>query len=204
MLPQPPVMLITDAAQAVLPLDEIIKQSLIAGCRWVLLRDITADDDALYAQALHIKKICDIYHAKLFISRNASVAKRIGADGLHLSSSQDIFEARSVCGKMILGKSCHSIQDIMEAESNGADYVSFSPIFETLSKPGYGPAQGLKKLKEVCNLTKLPIIALGGIDALQAQTCIDTGAHGIAVMGDIMRSTLPSLSMQRLLEHIKP
>ncbi|MBY0428472.1 MAG: thiamine phosphate synthase, partial [Alphaproteobacteria bacterium] len=163
MLPAPPVMLITDAAQAVLPMDEIITQSLDAGCRWILLRDLNADDDdELLAQATRIKKICAPFDAKYFISRNMNVAKKIGADGIHLSSSQSMLEARQVCEGMVLGQSCHSLTDILAAEKNGADYVTLSPIFETVSKPGYGPALGMTTIENARKQTRLPIIALGG------------------------------------------
>ncbi len=200
MLPSPPLMLITDAAQAVLPLDEVIAQSLTAGCRWILLRDLNAADEAFTAQATRIKKQCENYDAKLFISRNVNVAKAINADGIHLSASQSIADARKMCGNILLGQSCHSLQNVLNAEQNGADYVTLSPIFETSSKPGYGPALGLETLEQVCKSTSLPVLALGGIDHQQAQPCIQAGAHGIAVMGSMMRSPTPAQTIFKLLQ----
>ena len=200
MLPKPSLMLITDAAQALLPLDEIIEQSLTAGCRWILLRDLNADDETLTAQATRIKKQCETYDAQLFISRNAHVAKAVNANGIHLSASQSLSEARQICGGMMIGKSCHSIEDVLDAEKNGADYVTLSPIFETSSKPDYGPALGLETIAEAHTRSSLPILALGGIDHSQAQPCMQAGAHGIAVMGSVMRSPAPAQTMQKLLQ----
>lgn len=199
-LPWPPIMLITDAAQANLPLDEIIRQSLNAGCRWILLRDLNADDEALMMQATRLKKLCVQYDAKLSISRNVNVAKQVKADGVHLSATQSIGDARKHCGNILLGKSCHSIQDILNVEKEGTDYVTLSPIFETASKPDYGPALGLAALKEATKQTRLPILALGGIGEEQMQYCIQAGAQGIAVMGSVMRSPSPSQTMSNLLQ----
>ena len=202
MLPTPPVMLITDAAQALLPLDEIIEQSCRAGCRWILLRDLNADDDILAAQAIRIKILCKAFNTKLYISRNMNVAKAIHADGIHLSASQCIDDARHICSDMMIGRSCHSIADVLEAEQNGADYVTLSPIFETTSKPGYGPALGLAALKQTRAQTNLPILALGGIDYNQALPCVQRGASGVAVMGSIMRSSAPQQAMLKLLQSL--
>ena len=202
MLPNPPVMLITDAAQALLPLDDVIAQSLDAGCRWILLRDVNADDDALLAQAMRIKKLCMAFDAKCFISRNVNVAKAIGADGIHLSASQSIEDMHHSCDGMLIGQSCHSLADIIAAEKNGAHYVTLSPIFETSSKAGYGPALGISAIEAAHQQTRLPILALGGIDNQNAKSCLNAGASGIAVMGGIMRAAMPAQAMQRLLQTI--
>lgn len=200
MLPRPPVLLITDAAQAALPLDEVIKQSLDAGCRWMLLRDITADDAALTAQAMRMKKYCDAYDAKLLISRNINVAKSVEAHGVHLSATQDVSQARAAWRAVTISKSCHSLSDALDAEKAGADFITLSPIFLTQSKPGYGPALGLDILKNTSQQIKIPVIALGGIDADHAAACFQAGAGGIAVMGSVMRSHAPMQTMRALLQ----
>lgn len=200
MLPLPPIMLITDATQAVLPLDDIIQQSLQAGCRWILLRDPAADDNTLTKQALEIKKHCAEFDAKLFISRNVNVAKAVEADGLHLSAAQNISDIRDACRGMFISKSCHSIEDAIDAEQQGADLITLSPIFITQSKPGYGPALGLGTLKNTSQQIKIPVIALGGINVDQVSPCFESGAAGIAVMGNIMRSQTPMQTMRALLQ----
>lgn len=200
MLPAPRVMLITDKAQAALPLDDVITQSLLAGCRWVLLRDYDSAYDAFLKQAHRVKKICVAHNAILFISRNVNVAKEIEADGVHLSTSQNVGHTRKLCGSMIIGQSCHSIEDIQRAQAGNADYVTFSPIFDTASKPGY-VGVGLHTLTQICSKTTLPVIALGGIDAENAASCLAAGAAGIAVMGNVMRSKTPQVTMQSILNN---
>lgn len=198
MLPSPRVMLITDKAQAALPLEDVITQSLQAGCRWVLLRDHDSAYDAFLKQAQRIKKICVAHNAKLFVSRNVNVAKEIQADGVHLSTSQNVGHTRKLCGTMLIGQSCHSIEDVARAQAANADYVTFSPVFDTASKPGY-VGMGLKTLEQVCGTTRLPVIALAGIDAQNAVSCLTAGAAGIAVMGNIMRSKTPQATMGAIL-----
>lgn len=192
-------MLITDAIQAARPVDEIVTQTLDAGCKWVLLRDHDADDDEFLYFAEKMKSLCETYNAKCFISRNIVVAAQIEADGLHLSESQNIQFARSVCGDVTIGQSCHSLEAVLNAEKNGADYVSISPIFETISKPGYGPAIGLNLLQSICATSNVPVMALGGITANNAKSCLNAGAFGVAVMGEIMRSQTPFDTMRGLL-----
>lgn len=198
-LPHPAIMLITDITQAVLPLEDIIAGALAGGCKWVVLRDLNASDSQLLKQAIPVKYLCTKHKAKLFIGRNAKIAKAIEADGLHLSSSQIVDEARSICGDMIIGKSCHTVDDVKRAQKSDLDYITLSPIFETTSKPGYGPALGLETLVQQCKETSLPVVALGGIDVGNAAACIKAGAQGVAVMGSIMRSKTPQQSMEALL-----
>jgi thiamine-phosphate pyrophosphorylase len=191
MLPNPPIMLITDAAQAVLPLEHVIDGALKGGCRWVLLRDINASDDALLKQAISIKKICATYNAKLFISRNVNVANAIDADGIHFSSSQTI----SKNNNMIIGQSCHNANEIISAEKNGTNYITLSPVFETFSKPN-ATSLGLEKFKMLVGQTKKPVIALGGMNVERAKQSMGAGANGIAIMGDMMRSENPEACMR--------
>jgi thiamine-phosphate pyrophosphorylase len=88
----------------------------------------------------------------------------------------------------LVGVSCHSILDAQRAELAGADYVTLSPVFETASKPGYGPVLGLKGLEEASRDVSIPLIALAGISTANAADCIQHGAQGVAVMGGVMQA----------------
>jgi thiamine-phosphate pyrophosphorylase len=84
----------------------------------------------------------------------------------------------------------------------GADYVTASPVFVTASKPGYGPPLGLDGLARIVAAARGPVIALGGITEGNAAECLAAGACGIAVMGEVMRSAEPRISVQQLLRVI--
>jgi len=72
--------------------------------------------------------------------------------------------------------------------SAGADYVTVSPVFLTVSKPGYGPALGTDGLARIVARVAGPVIALGGVTAANAASCRAAGAQGVAVMGEVMRA----------------
>ena len=77
--------------------------------------------------------------------------------------------------------------------------MTLSPIFLTVSKPGYGPAIGLDALAAAAQLCDGPVVALGGIDAGNLGACLAAGARGIAVMGEVMRAADPEATVRRLI-----
>jgi len=91
----------------------------------------------------------------------------------------------------LIGVSAHSIDEAMQAVAEGANYLTASPMFETRSKPGYGPALGGEGLGAITASVGVPVLALGGITADNAGDCVRAGAAGVAVMGAVMRSRTP-------------
>jgi thiamine-phosphate pyrophosphorylase len=99
-----------------------------------------------------------------------------------------------------VGRSCHSVAELVEAQRRGAAYATLSPVFATPSKPGYGPALGLEGLAAACAAVPgLPVVALGGVGPGRAAACRSAGAAGVAVMGEVMRSPDPAAVVRRLL-----
>ena len=87
------------------------------------------------------------------------------------------------------GCSVHSLDAAQKREAEGADFVTYSPIYPTASKPGYGPAVGVKCLIEVTEVVKIPVFALGGITPDRVDKCLAAGAFGVAVMSGVMSPT---------------
>jgi thiamine-phosphate pyrophosphorylase len=103
-----------------------------------------------------------------------------------------------------VGLSVHSVDEI-HANAPYVDYFHFGPVFATASKAAYGPPQGLKKLADAVAASaavQRPLIAVGGIDPVNAQAVIDSGAAGIAVIGAVMRASDPRAAAATLLERI--
>lgn len=199
-LPQPPLLLITDSAQARLPLLEIVTAALEAGCRWVSLREKALPASHREALLQRLVTLAVAYDALAMVHGDIAAAAKVGASGIHLSKAAQVAEARTVPGhRRLIGISAHDEAEISAAAAAGADYVTLSPIFPSPSKPGYGPALGLGKLAELASRSPLPVIALGGVAASSASACRAAGAAGIAVMSEIMRSAAPALAMQDLL-----
>ena len=83
------------------------------------------------------------------------------------------------------------------------DYVTLSPIFPSPSKPAYGPALGIEALAATAAQVRIPVLALGGVDATNLRACLDAGAAGAAVMGGIMGADDPAGMAQALIEALQ-
>ncbi len=115
---------------------------------------------------------------KVIIHGDISLAKRAGADGVHLSSLQldEITDAKAM--GLFVVVSTHTIDELKKAEVLGADMATFSPIFET---PGKGAPVGLDMLRSVTSEVTIPVLALGGIlTEEQVSACERSGAIGFA------------------------
>ncbi len=120
--------------------------------------------------------------------------------GVHLPARGSLAAARRVLGAdALIGISAHDPDEVAAAAAAGADYATLSPVFLTSSKPGYGPALGLGALR---GPWKLPVLALGGVDAGNVAACVEAGAAGVAVMGEAMRATSPKDFMTALLARL--
>jgi thiamine-phosphate pyrophosphorylase len=132
----------------------------------------------LTAEAVKITKNTD---TKILVNDRADVALAANANGVHLTSRS--ITAKNVRANFpedfIIGVSAHSLEEILEAKKQKADFAVFSPVFAT---PNKGEPKGLNVLREVCERAKpLPVIALGGIDATNYREVL-TAADGFAAI----------------------
>lgn len=122
--------------------------------------------------------------ARVVVNDRLDIALAVGAAGVHLGrESLPAIEVRRLVAKeFLVGVSCHSVDEAREAESAGAGYVLFGPIFATPSKLRYGPPLGVEKLREAVRQVRIPVLALGGITLERARECGAAGAAGIAAI----------------------
>ena len=114
--------------------------------------------------------------SKLLINTRADVAIACGAHGVHLPSrSPAVREWRRILPHHVIGVSCHTPEDL--AAADGADFVFFSPVFDS---PGKGAPIGIAGLAEAVRLSPVPVLALGGITWENAEECLRAGVAGIA------------------------
>lgn len=180
----PRLLVLSDRRQARGHLVDVVAAAVDAGARAVVLREKDLSDDDRHAL---LAQLAPVVHGAggLLLSAGTHIP---GADGVHQPSDAGPPPA----GVGITGRSCHDAAQVRAAESDGVDYVTVSPVHATASKPGYGPALGVGGLAPLAASTTLPVYALGGIDGPAAVTaCRAAGAHGVAVMGVIMRSNRP-------------
>ncbi len=199
-LPDPPLLVITDRGQARAPLPKIAEAVFRAGGRWLMLRE--KDLDAALRREL-LRELVALgapYGAWVTVNGDLAAAEVAGAAGVHLPTGGDLEAARSALGPgALLGASAHSLEEAIAAAESGADYVTLSPVYESASKPGYGPALGPAGLGTVAGRLAIPVVALGGVAAGNAGACLAAGAAGVAVMGAVMAADDPGAALRDLL-----
>ena len=164
--------------------------ALMGGVRTLQLREKNLTDCELIELGSQLRILTSNYNARLIINSRADIAKKIDADGVHLTEScAHANEIKSAFPGLIVGVSTHSLEGAHIAEAQGADYITFSPIYATPSKANYGPPQGLGLLRQVSQEVNLPVLALGGITLHRVSKCLDQGAFGVALISDIWNSS---------------
>lgn len=135
----------------------------------------------------------------LFVNDRADLAQAL-ALSLHLTEASLPTEAarRLLPRPALIGRSTHSLEGAGRAQREGADFVTFGPVYETPSKRPYGPPLGLDRLREVCSSVALPVFALGGITEERVEACRGAGAYGVAVIGAVWGAADPARALRDL------
>jgi thiamine-phosphate pyrophosphorylase len=194
-----PLIVVTDrvqAARAGHKLVDVVAAAVDGGARTVLLREKDLDAESRRELAEALAAVLAPVGGTLLLSdtlgRHTSFVPAPKTRG-----EPRVFGARTG----VSGKACHSIADLTAARDEGVDYAVFSPVWETPSKPGYGPPLGFDGLRAGCAaVPDLPVYALGGIVPGRVASCRDAGAAGVAVMGGIMWAVDPAKVVRTILE----
>lgn len=169
----PRLVVIADAASAPRPLPEIVASAAEHGARAFVLRarELPLREQAELAAALRavLPEGCMLIHA--------------GGPGpaVHLAAQEPFPQPRPA----LVGRSCHHAADIDRVLQEGCDYAFVSPVYETPSKPGYGPPLGPSGLAALCP-PGLRVYALGGVRPERVAECLRAGAYGVAIMGPVL------------------
>lgn len=167
-----------------------VEEALEAGVRAVRLRDHRLSTRELLSLAKKFRDRTSHYDATFFVSDRLDLFWESGADGIHLpEEGLPIQDVRAHAPSAIIGKSVHSLEGALEAERAGADFITFSPIFETPSKMGILKPRGLSGLQDVCQRVKIPVLGLGGISPANAKHVLNAGASGVAVIRSILNES---------------
>ena len=170
------------------PLADVVSELLDAGVTAIQLREKDLNNTELRQLAQPIAELCRNYKAKLFINTSTRVTREVGAAGVHLPANTESVKTvkTQTDENLYVGCSVHSLDAAHKREAEGADFVTYSPIYRTASKPGYGPVVGVERLAEMVESVKLPVFALGGITPDRVDECLAAGAFGVAVMSGVM------------------
>jgi thiamine-phosphate pyrophosphorylase len=165
-----------------------IEKALKAGVRAVQLREKDLPTRELLDMAYRMRELTARHDAKLFINDRADIAMCVNADGVHLGqSSMPAYAVRKVVGdRMMIGVSTHNLQEALTAEREGADFITFGPVYPTPSKLKYGKPVGIEALKKVSKEISIPVFAIGGIKPDNVKNIINAGAYGAALISGIL------------------
>ena len=165
-----------------------IETALKAGVKFIQLREKHLPTRKLLDMGYWMSELTKEYGAKLFINDRVDIALAVGADGVHLG--QDSIPAhavRKIAGdKLLVGVSTHGIDEAIEAEKDGADFITLGPIYHTPSKLKYGSPIGINILREVKSKVSIPVLAIGGIKLDKVKEVIEAGADGLALISAIL------------------
>jgi len=151
-----------------------------------------------------MKSLTENTSTALIVNDIIEVAKESDADGIHVGQSDEHYKTvRKHLPDKIIGVSTMTLEESLEAQNLGADYLGVGPVFVTQTKPDTPPPTGLKKLKEIVESTHVPIIAIGGINKNNLVSVLETGVHGIAIISAILTANDPEKEIQTIQQIIK-
>jgi thiamine-phosphate pyrophosphorylase len=194
--------LVTDRSVVTGGLEEAVEECLAAGLRAVQLREKDLGARELLAMARTLRESTASRGARLFVNDRADVALAVGADGVHRTgASLPVSSLRTISPLgFLIGASVHSLADASAAETEGADFLFFGPVYDTPSKRRYGPPQGLAALERVAAAVRLPVFAIGGVTPVRVGELRRSGAFGVAAIGAVLASARPGDAIKAFLD----
>lgn len=185
----PRLLVVTDRSQVPTgrTLPQVVAACLEGGARHILLRE---RDLSARQHARMVEEITAPVAARHGILLLAAPAEPAAEQGLHLRARDGRPDRRPA----LLGRSVHNAPEALQAVRDRCDYVTVSPVHPTPSKPGYGPTLGARGLHALVDDVDgiPPVLALGGVRPDHVADLCAAGAHGVAVMGSVMRALDPA------------
>lgn len=188
---------------------DVVGAALDGGAREVLLRekDLAAGERARLAE--EVRSRTAEHGAALWVASDVDLAVAVGADGVHLAADDAWPDPGPGPGPgdeaaIRVGRSCHTAAELAAAWREGADRATYSPVFASRSKPGYGPVLGVTGLAAGCAaVPALDVVALGGVEPGRVRRCIAAGARAVALMGAVMRADDPAGVVRTVIDEVR-
>jgi thiamine-phosphate pyrophosphorylase len=196
--------LITDRKRmAEKPYLKSVEAALKGGARALQLREKDLGTRDLLRLAYEMREITLKFDSRLFINDRVDIAIAVDADGVHLGQkSIPPFAVRRFASRLIIAVSAHNMREAVKAESDGADFITLGPVFETESKPGMKPL-GLEALKGVVEEVSVPVFAIGGVTTERVTDVMATGAAGVAMISGIFGAKDVKVATLKTLKELK-
>jgi thiamine-phosphate pyrophosphorylase len=159
-----------------------------AGCRLLQYRNKSGNSRHMLDDARELRARLGT-NIKLIMNDRADLCLAAGFDGVHVGQDDLCPESvRRIIGpERWLGVSTHNPEQLAEADKSSADYLAIGPVFATSTKANPDPVVGLEGVRRARELTRKPLVAIGGITRANARSVIDAGADSVAVISDLIR-----------------
>ena len=181
-----------------------VRAAIKAGVKIIQYREKEKTTKEMYEETKEIKKLCDENNVLFVINDRIDICLGLWADGVHIGNDDMPYkEARRLLGDRIIGLTVHNVDEAIEAEQLGVDYIGVSPIFETKTKLDAGPAAGLKLIEEVKKTVKIPFVAIGGINLENINDVVKAGAESAAVISAIVTKDDVESECRKFIEKLK-
>jgi len=167
----------------------IVEEMIEGGVDLIQLRGKSKSLGELTDLAAELHEVTAKSSTALIVNDHAEIGRRVPVEGVHVGQDDDSIEtARQKAARAILvGKSTHSLEQARAAQSEGADYIGFGPIFATPTKPDYVPI-GLEDIGRVHAEVSMPIFCIGGINIDNLQSVIDAGAKRVVMVSALLKA----------------
>lgn len=167
-------------------LEQQVEAALRGGATLVQLREKELDEDTFLREAVALAKLCHRYGVPLLINDNVDIARRSGADGVHVGQEDMAADAvRRVLGSdMIVGVTAKTVEQALRAQAAGADYLGSGAVFGSSTKRDARP-MARETLRDICRAVSIPVVAIGGIHRGNILALTGTGIAGAAVVSGI-------------------
>ena len=176
---------ITDRCSSPRPLLEQIKTAIEVSVDFIQIREKDLPTKELLEIASVTRSMATGGTTRILINDRLDIALAAGLDGVHLgnhSIAPEIIRKKVSKKDFLIGVSVHSLDAVREIQDQGVDFFALGPVFFTPSKAAYGSPVGLECLEAACKVSKVPIIALGGINRENFAACLKAGAAGVAAI----------------------
>ena len=177
-----------------------VESALRGGTTVIQLREKDCSSREFYELGLRVKKITDAYHAPLIINDRVDIALAVGAAGVHVGQGDlPCKVVREIVGPdMIVGVSAATLDEAVQAEQDGADYLGVGAMYATATKTDTRPVS-MEELLKIRAAVKIPIVVIGGINKQTLGNFKGTGVDGLAVVSAIVAQPDPEAAARELL-----
>ncbi len=160
-----------------------------SGARVIQLREKELSGREFFREATAAVAVARERGVQIIINDRVDIALALEADGVHLGQDDlPVEAARRILGsKAIIGFSTHNLEQAELAAEMPLDYIALGPIFPTRTKNSGNPTLGASKVREVNAFLNVPLVAIGGITEANSRQLLDSGAHALAVVGDLWK-----------------